>query len=584
MDRETVSRILADLARLGRDNYRVEVKKARGGMPTTLHETISAFANADGGTIILGVDEKASFEVTGLLDPDGIRDRFVGLCRSMEPAIAAPVDIVDMSGSKVLVAEIPGVPREHRPCHLASMAPWDSSFVRMSDGDRKLSAYEVQILLENRKPVRHDASVVTEASEADLDRPRVDAYLARVREQRGVFTGRTDDEILRLLNVLRDTPDGPRPTLAGLLAFGRYPQQHLPQLNVTVTVFPTPDPTKPGPRGERFLDSRSIDGSIPLIVQDAIALLKRHMKQRSIIAGIFRIEEWEYPEEVLREVLVNAIAHRDYSSSAQGAQVQVELYPDRLLVRNPGGLFGPLNIAELGLGTIPASSRNLVLLKILEDTPLEPGHTVCENRGTGIAQVRATLSNAGMEPARFEDNIATFAVTIPNHALLDEPTISWLSTMNVEALSRGQLTAMALARRGEILTNVSYRQATGVADSRTATAHLRELCERGLLVRRGERGQSTYRLASGEGRNKPRQEIIPAVAHERTPRTHRDVVLASLSNEPTSRRVIVDQTGLTDVQVRNALGSLRRARLAEIVGPVTSKNALWRLADDQPAS
>lgn len=578
MDRETVSRILDDLAQLGRDNYRVEVKKARGGMPTTLHETISAFANADGGTIILGIDEKASFQVTGLLDPEGTRDRFVGLCRSMEPSIAAPVDIVDMAGPKVLVAEIPGLPRDHRPCHLATMAPWDSSFVRISDGDRKLSAYEVQLLLENRKPVRHDASVIAEAAETDLDRPRLAAYLTRVREQRGVFAGRTDDEILRLLNVLRDTPEGPRPTLAGLLAFGRYPQQHVPQLNVTVSVFPTPDPATPGPRGERFLDSRAIDGSIPLIVQDVIAMLKRHMKQRSIIAGIFRIEEWEYPEEVLREVLVNAIAHRDYSPSAQGAQVQVELYPDRLLIRNPGGLFGPLNTAELGLGTIPASSRNAVLLKILEDTPLEPGHTVCENRGTGVAQVRATLSNAGMEPPHFEDNIATFTVTIPNHALLDEPTISWLSTLDVGGLTRGQLTALALTRRGEVLTNVSYRRATGVADSRTATVQLRELRDRGLLVQQGERGQSTYSLASPSGKMWPRQVAIPEVADEITPPTHRDAVLATLSAEPISRHEIVDRTGLTEVQVRNALGRLRRAGLAEIVGPTRSKNASWRLS------
>ncbi|MDT3438918.1 MULTISPECIES: ATP-binding protein [unclassified Pseudofrankia] len=572
MDRETVSHVLAELVRLGRDNHRVEVKKARGGMPRTLHETISAFANADGGMIILGVDEKASFDVVGLLFPDETRDQFVALCRSMEPSIAATVDIVDMDGRKVLAAHIPAIPREQRPCHLARTAPWDSSFIRMSDGDRRLSAYEVQLLLENRKPTRHDAAAVPEASETDLDQRRLGAFLTRVREQRAVFTGRSDDEILRLLNVLRDTADGTRPTLAGLLAFGSYPQQHLPQLNVTITVFPTTEPTVPGPRGERFLDNRSFDGSVPVMVQDSITLLKRHMKQRSTIAGIFRINEWEYPEEVLREVLVNALVHRDYSPSSQGAQVQIELYPDRLLVRNPGGLFGPLNVAELGLGTIPASSRNAVLLKILEDTPLAPGHTVCENRGTGIAQVRAALTNAGMEPPRFEDNVATFAVTIPNHALLDESTAAWLSTLNVSGLARGQLTALALARRGTRLTNVSYRQATGIADSRTATAHLRELRDRDLLVQEGDRGQATYRLASASVQ---RTQVRPQ------PSTHQETVLASLTAQPVSRHEIVSRTGLTDVQVRNALGRLRRAGLAQLVGPSRSKNALWR-RHDQP--
>ncbi len=79
-----MARTLGDLARLGNDNYRFEIKKARGGMPQSLHETISAFANGEGGTVLLGVDEKASFAVSGLVDPESIRDSFVTLCRAME--------------------------------------------------------------------------------------------------------------------------------------------------------------------------------------------------------------------------------------------------------------------------------------------------------------------------------------------------------------------------------------------------------------------------------------------------------------------------------------------------------------------
>jgi hypothetical protein len=120
---------------------------------------------------------------------------------------------------------------------------------------------------------------------------------------------------------------------------------------------------------------------------------------------------------------------------------------------------------------VPASSRNPALLKILEDAPLEPGRTVCENRGSGIVRMRAVLTEAGMEPPAFDDRVATFTVTFPNHALLDEATQSWLGGLDVAGLSRAQLTALARARRGEILTNVGYRVVTGVADSRAATAH-----------------------------------------------------------------------------------------------------------------
>ncbi|WP_322779040.1 ATP-binding protein, partial [Frankia sp. Cas4] len=70
MDRNTVNQIIDDLNRLGRDSYRIEVKRARGGMPTSLHETLSAFSNADGGTILLGIDEKAGFAIVGLAEPE----------------------------------------------------------------------------------------------------------------------------------------------------------------------------------------------------------------------------------------------------------------------------------------------------------------------------------------------------------------------------------------------------------------------------------------------------------------------------------------------------------------------------------
>jgi ATP-dependent DNA helicase RecG len=145
---------------------------------------------------------------------------------------------------------------------------------------------------------RYDSEVVPGAVHGELDDSLLRAFLTRVREQRAVFDGRSDDEILRLLNVVRETGLGLQPTLAGLLAFGRYPQQFFPQLNVTVTVFPTVDPAGPGVRGERFLDNRSIDGSIPTVAQSAIALLKRNMKQRGTGVGLYRIDEWEYPEEV----------------------------------------------------------------------------------------------------------------------------------------------------------------------------------------------------------------------------------------------------------------------------------------------
>jgi ATP-dependent DNA helicase RecG len=250
----------------------------------------------------------------------------------------------------------------------------------------------------------------------------------------------------------------------------------------------------------------------------------------------------------------------------------VELYPDRLLIRNPGGLYGPLDVNELGLGTIPASSRNPVLLKLLEDTPLEPGRTVCENRGTGIARIRASLTEAGMEPPTFDDRIATFTVTFPNHALLDEDTRAWLASLDVTGLNRAQFTALAIARRGETLTNVSYRRATGVADSRAATAQLQELRQRGLLVQEGNRGQTTYRISPGASQGS-------AAAGDKEP-SQIDLVYAALSPGPMTKREVVARTGLSDRQVGVALQRLRQSGRVSLLGQARSRNARWRRTDN----
>src|SRR5580693_4007282 len=169
----------------------------------------------------------------------------------------------------------------------------------------------------------------------------------------------------------------------------------------------------------------------------ALGRLASWLMRSLLISGLFRTDEWEYPEEVLREAIVNALVHRDYSEYARGMQVQVELYPDRLVIRNPGGLYGPVEITSLGTDTI-SSSRNRVLLKILEDTPLGDGHMVCENRGTGIARMRSALTETGMEPPTFIDDIGIFQAEFPNHALLDQEAVEWLSALDGGPLTRSQ--------------------------------------------------------------------------------------------------------------------------------------------------
>lgn len=140
------------------------------------------------------------------------------------------------------------------------------------------------------------------------------------------------------------------------------------------------------------------------------------MARRAVVRGAFREEEWDYPEAASREALVNALVHRDLSSAARGTPVQVRLFPDRLEIVNPGGLYGPVSVDRLGEEGISAT-RNQVLMKLLEDTTtLDEGRLVCENRGSGIGAMLAALRQAGLPRPRFVDRVATFEVTFQREA------------------------------------------------------------------------------------------------------------------------------------------------------------------------
>jgi ATP-dependent DNA helicase RecG len=575
--------MIEDLRRVGGDHSTCEVKKAQGGLPTTLWESISALANAQGGWVILGVDEKNDFNIVGVNDAATTEANLGGICSEMEPPIRAEVVTVGIDGKNVVTCYIPPMPRDQRPCFKKNLGPYAGSRIRVGDGDRKLTDYEVSVLLSNRNEPRYDISPVPGASIDDLNRDLLQAYLRRVRDTKSSIFRRVEDErALKMLNVLTEHDGKAVPTLAGLLAFGEYPQTFEPQLDVTFVAYPTTDPGILGKVGERFTENRAIDGPIPEMVSECIHTLKRNMKRRSIVSGIFRSDEWEYPEEVIREALVNALVHRDYSEHARGMQVQVEMYPDRLVIRNPGGLYGPVEVGSLGTSTI-SSSRNKALLKILEDTPYGDGHMVCENRGSGITRIRIALTEAGMEPPLFKDEIASFTAEFPNHTLLDEEALTWLQGLDGNPLTRSQMTALVMMRNGNIMTNSSYRTATGIQDSRAASRELKELVDRGILIQQGTRGAASYHLP----------ETLPSLdiaelpispeesEHPMAPLSEmQEKVLHALGDKDASRAEIEEITQLTHSQVINALQTLRDLGLVEMLGKPRSRTAKWRKRDN----
>jgi ATP-dependent DNA helicase RecG len=325
---EELDTLVKTLREVGADLQAIEVKAAKHGLPERLWETLSAFANTPGGGIILlGLDEASGFQTVGVRDPAKIQKELANLCDNMEPPLRPIIDVLQYEGKPVVVAEVPEIPSDRKPCYYKRAGPFHGAFIRVADGNRRLTEYEVRQFWESRHQPRYDRSPVPNRSIGDLDRDRLQAFLERVRHRNPDRFRDWDDERLMLsLGVLTRCNNGLCPTLAGYLAFGIYPQDEFPQLHLSIVRYPTLKPGAIDPSGERFLDNVKVEGNLPDMLLSALKNLDRILRKHYLQRGFFVEEVPEYPREFLRESIVNALIHRDYSPQAQGSPVQVRSF------------------------------------------------------------------------------------------------------------------------------------------------------------------------------------------------------------------------------------------------------------------
>lgn len=401
MDSNALSALIDELRTIGTDQQAIEVKS---GVGKNVRDTLSAFSNGSGGLLIVGLSEAEGFSPVPGFDAAKARDSLVSRCEQMEPSVRADIEIHDLAGSPILVAEVPEIEPRNKPCYIREQGMYQSSYIRLGDADIKLSRYEIDRLLEEHHQPKWDEEPVPEASEGDLDTDALETFLTAQRSVRKrTFTD--GDDIAR--QRLRITKDG-HPTLAALLAMGDYPQEFFPRLTVTFALFPG---TSKGDisTGERLLDSATLAGPIPELIDAAVEKVKRNMRTAGLIDDVYRTELPDYPLIAVREAVVNALMHRDYSPNSRGSQVQVNMFVDRLEITNPGGLYGGVTVNNLGKAGV-SSTRNQRLSTFLESTSFPGGGIVAENRGTGFAVIQSSLAEALMPPPEVKNEPASFTL------------------------------------------------------------------------------------------------------------------------------------------------------------------------------
>lgn len=485
-----LSRILSLMRIIGKDTQAYEVKSSRKEVPKDIKTTLSAFSNGSGGTIICGISESDGFTPVEGFDAGSIQDSIASVCvQKLTPIVRPDIRILTFEGAPVVVVNVREIRPSDKPCFITDAGKYGGSYIRTGDGDRRLSQYEVDRLVEEHRQPRYDSEVVLESSTEDFDENLLKGVLARERKiHPRIFSSLSDEDACINLRITAKDPEGiARPTLAGILALGTYPQRYFPRLNVSFACYAGTRKSDTTSSGQRLLDSATMVGPIPAMVEDTIAAITRNTRTGALIDGVFRKDVPDYPVVALREAIVNALMHRDYSDMALGTPVQVDLYIDRIEIINPGGLYGNVTIDMLGKEGVSAS-RNQHLSNILESTPYQDGY-VAENRGTGYQAIESELSEALMPPAKPKDTISTFSITFEKRRMTRmERGLTTKETIEATVLSM-------LEER----ESLSTREVTGATGKSRATIlkHINGMVEQGVLEPTEPAGSTKqrYRLA-----------------------------------------------------------------------------------------
>ncbi len=382
----------------------IEIKRASGGTPQRLYDTLSSFSNQRaGGIIIFGIDESENYAITGVYNPQDLQVKVTEQANQMQPIVRPLFTVANIEGKLVVSAEISECDVFEKPCYYKGAGKIRGSYIRVGEADLPMTEYEIYSYDAFKRKIQDELRPIPQGIGGTLDKTELSLFLAKTRKQKPNLAGLTDEQIMTLNGLIVDT----QPTIAGLMLFGMYSQGNFPQLCVTAVVVPGYEIGNIDEDGARFIDNKRIEGTIPQMLEGAMSFVQRNMRIKTIInESGKRSDKPEYPMKAVREIILNALIHRDYSINTENSPIRIMFYSDRLEVENPGGLYGRLTIDDLG--KVGADTRNPYIanaLEIMIDT---------ENRFSGIPTIRNEMAKAGLIKPVFSNSRGVFKVVLYN--------------------------------------------------------------------------------------------------------------------------------------------------------------------------
>ena len=434
-----------------------------GADPEILAEHLVAFANGDGGTIVLGMDESGRpLETIWEEEAEGGLRAAARLCN---PPVVSRLQTLETPKGPLVTIQV------DRSSHLHSLSD-GRVLTRSSLENRVLGGAEISHLAASKATVDYETETVPGATRSDFDDEILQEYLDQ-REARGA--ARTGP-LGQLLFEIGATDQNGQPTVAGILLFGKNPQAFLPQSGLVFVKFPSTTPrSEEGGAGYGRRDE--FRGPLARVIERSWNVVWEEMRVGAVVNDLQREELTEYPPFAVREAIVNAVCHRDYR--LKGRRIEIRMYSDRLEVISPGSLPGYItldNIVEEHFSRSPRLVSGLFQWGYIEEL------------GLGIDRMIEDMVQAGHPPPDFKTTPHSFTVTLSN-ARERAAVPRWTKSMNER-----QTKAIAYVNEHGSISNREYRMICPSVTSETLRLDLVDLVERGLLLKIGSKKGTHYIL------------------------------------------------------------------------------------------
>lgn len=404
----------------------LEFKTSTSNIPNDIWRTISAFANRRGGGLIVFGVSQAINGITGCQNIDFMQTKLTEIFNDKMSFILRPeYHVINYEDKNILAVYVPECPKDYMPCYYKPIGLPNGAYIREGNTSRKITDNEFRTYIATSKEFQFDLSEASNAGTEDLSETKILNLLEkREMEVKRGADSHVDNGILKNLGIISQFDGDYKPTIAGYLIFASdIPQNKNPyeRYSVRCVKYAGNDVAS------TIIDSEDIKGTLDKQIDGAYKFVLKNIRKMSAIVGTKRVEGFEYPEAAIRELIANAIIHRDYKIIE--TYTQIKIFHDRVEISNPGSLPPGVTVDNIKDSQF---SRNSIIAGRLKDL------NYLEEYGRGIDIVFKKMEEWRLPPPLFRNLVNSFEVILlgSEYSQLNERQMKIIDTL----LIKGRLT------------------------------------------------------------------------------------------------------------------------------------------------